>query len=387
MAQSTKKSKKRPEISRHKTGLWYKYYKGQFYYFYRWDGDDPEGLFSKDKWRHDKEYLDRGQVPPEYDPLGGTCKSSTSLTVADLCNYWLGTKDTLLQAGELRPRTFEEYGETCSLLTEVVGTRLPAKLCGPDRFEKVRRALAKRYNANGQAKRITQIRSVFTTAYEDRMLEDPPNFGRTFRKPKAAAFRKLRNDKGEQCYTPEEFHAIYKCANINLKGMMLLGLQAGFGNEECAALPRDAIQDGWITWARVKTAIPRRVPLWPETQAILTECIEHASAQGEETLVFVSKRGKHYVSPRMNGERVTGVFRDTKRRAPIETARTFYDLRRTFETVAGEAIDQVAVDAIMGHTPSETNMPARYRQKISEQRLEAVVEHVRQWLGPLQNES
>ena len=58
----------------------------------------------------------------------------------------------------------------------------------------------------------------------------------------------------------------------------------------------------------------------------------------------------------------------------------FYSLRRTFETVAGETLDQPAVDLVMGHTPNANDMAARYRQRIGDERLEAVAEHVRKWL-------
>ena len=57
---------------------------------------------------------------------------------------------------------------------------------------------------------------------------------------------------------------------------------------------------------------------------------------------------------------------------------TFYALRHTFETIGGESRDQVAVDAIMGH--SRDDMASVYRERIGDDRLRAVVEHVRQWL-------
>lgn len=131
----------------------------------------------------------------------------------------------------------------------------------------------------------------------------------------------------------------------------------------------------------MKTAIPRRVPLWPETIAAINAAIEHADSKGESELCFIGARGKSFVTPKKNGYRVTGIFDHAKKQAKLESGRTFYDLRRTFETVAGETVDQVAVDAIMGHTPSESNMASRYRQNIADSRLQAVTEHVRQWLG------
>jgi integrase len=57
---------------------------------------------------------------------------------------------------------------------------------------------------------------------------------------------------------------------------------------------------------------------------------------------------------------------------------TFYALRHTFETIGGESRDQVAVDAIMGH--SRDDMASVYRERIGDDRLRAVVDHVRRWL-------
>ena len=56
----------------------------------------------------------------------------------------------------------------------------------------------------------------------------------------------------------------------------------------------------------------------------------------------------------------------------------FYTLRHVFETIAGESRDQVAVDHIMGH--ARNDMASVYRERISDERLIAVVEHVRHWL-------
>jgi len=58
--------------------------------------------------------------------------------------------------------------------------------------------------------------------------------------------------------------------------------------------------------------------------------------------------------------------------------RGFYALRHVFETIGGESRDQVAVNHIMGH--ADQSMASHYRGRISDERLQAVVERVHLWL-------
>lgn len=87
-------------------------------------------------------------------------------------------------------------------------------------------------------------------------------------------------------------------------------------------------------------------------------------------------RGKAFSNASSNGSRGTGISDHYRK---LDSDETFCDLCRTFETVTGESIDQVVVSAIMGHTPSKSNMSARYRQRVSDERLPADMEHVHQW--------
>ena len=58
----------------------------------------------------------------------------------------------------------------------------------------------------------------------------------------------------------------------------------------------------------------------------------------------------------------------------------FYAFRHTFETIAQRAGNQVATDAIMGH--SDSSMAARYREEVHKPHLQAVVNVVHDWLFP-----
>ena len=68
------------------------------------------------------------------------------------------------------------------------------------------------------------------------------------------------------------------------------------------------------------------------------------------------------------------------KKAGIE-GRTFYDLRRTFQTIAEGSRDLVAVQSIMGHAAASGDMSAVYRQRIEDERLLAVTDYVYQWLS------
>ncbi|MHB8957482.1 MAG: hypothetical protein ACYC4U_31345 [Pirellulaceae bacterium] len=65
--------------------------------------------------------------------------------------------------------------------------------------------------------------------------------------------------------------------------------------------------------------------------------------------------------------------------------RGFRALRHTFETIAGGSRDQVAVDHIMGH--EARSMASTYREHIERERLQAVVDHVHNWLWPPEQQS
>jgi integrase len=61
-----------------------------------------------------------------------------------------------------------------------------------------------------------------------------------------------------------------------------------------------------------------------------------------------------------------------------QRGRGFYTLRHVFRTVADETLDMPAIDLIMGHTAND--MASVYRERIADDRLRRVVNHVHRWL-------
>jgi integrase len=82
-----------------------------------------------------------------------------------------------------------------------------------------------------------------------------------------------------------------------MRAMDLLGINAGLGNADCGRLVFQAfdLDGGWLDYARPKTGVPRRVPLWPETVAALRESIakrRSPSSPEHTSTVFITKRGE-----------------------------------------------------------------------------------------------
>jgi integrase len=180
----------------------------------------------------------------------------------------------------------------------------------------------------------------------------------------------------------DEIRKMLAAAGPQLKAMILLGINCGFGNNDCGRLPLSALnlQEQWVDFPRPKTGIGRRCPLWPET----VEAIEAALAkrprakdEADAGLTFITKYGTPWAKANIDNP-ISKEMRKLLDELGINGKRNFYCLRRGFETIGGEAKDQVAVDFIMGH--SREDMASIYRQGVSDERLLAVVQHVHDWL-------
>lgn len=351
--------------------LWCKSIRGKRIYFERVD-QDPDGLKSLEFWnRHKDEIIATGRKPT---------REAGALTTAELCNFFMSHKRAELEQCRIVERTWNELFQVCEFFLSTVGkTRLASSIDSLD-FGEVALALSKRFNVVSQGKRIGQIKSIFKYGYEAGLLDSQPRFGPGFRKPTAKQLRTHRNEKGRQDYSREEVLDLLKHTTPNQKAMILLGVQAGFGNVDVAELSLDAVdlEKGWIDWPRKKTGVARRVPLWRETIQALQDVVG-SRPKTDSALVFISKRGNSYQQTSEGGWRIAGEFRQVCERASVEN-RGFYSLRRTFQTIAEESGDFPAIKAIMGHSFSETDMSARYRQVVKDERLQRVTNSVHDWL-------
>ena len=178
-----------------------------------------------------------------------------------------------------------------------------------------------------------------------------------------------------------------------MKACVLLGINGGFGNVDCAMLPISAIdlKDAVVDFERPKTGVQRTVPLWAETVKALAEAmtVHRPTPVNDEAkvLALLSPGGRPMVRKVLSGsdagqpEKIGRVdwlfkaFRKTLEDSDLYRPRIgFYTLRHTFRTWADEAGDQHAIHRVMGH--AIPGMSGIYVEEISMARLRAIVDRV-----------
>jgi integrase len=380
MSNSTRPSRaKQPKrdfpLFKHQRGYWCKKVRGKLHYFGKIAGD-PKGEAAVRKWAEQKDDLLAGRTPR------GT---PDGLTVADLCNHFMTAKEQQCDAGDITGRTFAEYFAYCKFLVDSLGRNRLVDDLAADDFQSLRAKLAKLYGVQRLATQVQKTRTIFKYGYEVGLIDKPMRFGPMFKRPPARIMRAHRQKNGQRMFEAAELQEIIAAADQPLKAMILLGINCGFGNADCGKLPKDAmdLDRGWVDFPRPKTAIERRCPLWPETVEAIREALAQQPKPLErehDDLVFITRYGGTWSKATADNP-VTKVFRILLDSLKLHRKGLgFYCLRHTFETIAGESRDQVAVNHIMGH--ADASMSAVYRERISDERLGDVVNHVHDWLFP-----
>ena len=353
----------------HATRRWAKKIRGKLHYFGSWD--DPDAALAK--YLADKDRLHAGLT---------TADNPDALTVFLLCGKFLTTKKRMMEAGELSVHSFKDYTKTCQrLIKQFTKNRLVADL-RPDDFERLRSFMTKRWGPVRTGNEINRTRIVFNYAAKNGLLVKPIVYGEGFRRPSKKTLRKHRAEQGVKMFDADEIRRMLAAAGQPLKAMIYLGVNCGYGNSDVGTLPLSAVDldGGWINYGRPKTGIGRRCFLWPETVAALREWLTvRPTPQTPEfaKLVFLTVKGDTWAKDTSDNP----VSKETRKlldKIGVNGHRNFYSLRHTLQTIGDEARDFLAVRFIMGHADSD--IASAYRERMSDGRLQAVAEHVRQWL-------
>jgi integrase len=375
-------------LTPHRSGQFCKKIRGKIFYFGKID--DPEAALQR--YHEHCRDLHAGRID--------RIDRSGDLSVGDLVNRFLAAKERKRENGEIESATFVEYHRDCELMVQHFGRELPVPSISRQDLAGFRAYLGSGVNATTLNNRVGNARSIFKFAYEQELIDKPVRFGEDFKRPEKRLLRRARAQSGRLHFHPQEIRAMLDVAPPVLRAMILLGINSGLGNTDIGNLPASCIdlERGWLDYARVKTGVERRCPLWPETveaiRAAIPEIAKHKRQRvpAAKGLLFVTRLGLPYTREEFHASRngrphvvlhdaVADATQKAMKKAGVEQRGLgFYGLRRSFETIGAETGNQVAVDHIMGHVPASSDMGAVYRQHVAEIALRQVTDHVRTWL-------
>lgn len=273
------------------------------------------------------------------------------LTIRILCERWV---DARLHAG-IRRLTASGYRTSLRSLVDHLGDRRADSITIDDMLRH-RRYLLDRLS-QGTAKVRWDISMAMVRWAQDR--SEIPYF---------LVPRDLRRMRGSppfrRVFSPQEIVRLLACACAKMRLLILLGINLGYGNRDCARLQDRHVSGHIVDAPRFKTGADRRNWLWPETLEALSEVgLPIENARG---LPIVSD-GQDYIKPRMHA---------LMRRAGVPSNRRgFYSFRRSYRTAIDDHWDRPAIDLTMGH--STPGMGARYVAWISDDRIRQVSVHAR----------
>jgi integrase len=359
-----------PLTPRRSDGRWQKKIRGEVHYF---TGSAQEAL---DEWLRVKDDLLAGRRARA---------KSDELTVRELCERFLQAKELQRDAGELRPLSWSDYKKSCKRVLEEFGATRPVNDLRSEDFESLKRTLSKTRGPVALGNEIQRVRVLFKYAFDAGLISSPIRYGPLFKRPSRKVLRIQRAKQGRKFFEAAAIRQMLDKATPQLKAMILLGINAGFGNNDCATLPLRAINwsAGTIDFPRPKTGIARRVTLWPETIKALKTVLAKRRTPKDKAhaeLVFVTAARGSFAKDTTDSP-ITKEFAKLVNDLGLkQTGRGFLSLRHTFRTVASGARDLEATRYLMGHV--NEHVEDAYIERVEDERLKAVTSFVRNWLVP-----
>jgi len=367
---ATQKRKTRSDkfpLTRHATGQYCKKIKGKMYYF---GSDKQEAL---QRYIEQAAYL-HGSNHNSQRPV------NDSMTLKQLSDMFLKYQFNKVKANVITAQHYNDQVSSLNKLMTFLGQRQRIKDISTLDLQNYKRKLEKQYNSSKHRLNlhISNLKTLFHWAKKNDILRQTPNID-------AVSRSKIVN-KQRKIFTHEEINKLLEVADTNMKAMIWLGLNCGFGCTDCSELQWKHLDltANRVIYSRGKTGVPRDLPLWPET----IEAIKAVPKKGK--LVFYTTKGNPFVRNVLkidvNGNEkycpinsIATKFSRMIKKAEIDVPKGtgFYTLRRTAATMAARSGDPFAVQRLLGH--ANLIMATRYVQDVSKQ-TDQVIEKVRRYI-------
>ncbi|MBN1489924.1 MAG: tyrosine-type recombinase/integrase [Phycisphaerae bacterium] len=130
---------------------------------------------------------------------------------------------------------------------------------------------------------LKSVRAIYTFAEDEGLLERVPRLKRVKNEPMPSPMERPRI-----LFTPQQIRRLIDAADLQLRVMVLLGLNCGFGPKDLQDLRWKHIAGQRVTLPRSKTGIAQTFLLWPETQA----AIETLREERAKLIERLARRGR-----------------------------------------------------------------------------------------------
>ena len=309
------------------------------------------------------------------------------MRVYELMKRYVQFRRERVDSNELGKQGFKE-SERCLLRFAYHVGDIDTEDLTPEDFKRFRATASQLGGLDTLRKHINVVRALFTFGVKNRLILREPFYGMEFDPPGTASIYKERKQNDKSLSRMEIL--VNACCTLNTKfwcpyqwkAIVLLGINAAYGPSDVANVRRSDIHENKITLPRVKNGKPRLAFLWPETLQAIKDYLFYErpamTANGND-LLFINSHQRPWSRKERTGFSFTCLSHYFQKLLPVKREGVgFYSLRRTFATVAEEALDIPAVGVVMGHV--DRSMQGVYRQYISDERVFKVCEHVRNWL-------
>ncbi|MHC5061392.1 MAG: tyrosine-type recombinase/integrase [Planctomycetota bacterium] len=346
-------------LTLHPTGQYCKKINGKLYYF----GSDKNHAL--EKYLSQASYLHGNKEQTHKKP-------SSEMRLKELCDFYLQYQYLKVQANALTARHHNEQIASLKKFMSFLGQSRKIDEISTLDLQSYRRKLQKEYStAHRMNLHISIMKAMFHWAKKNDVLDSTPNID--------AVSRGRIVYKQRQTFSPEDIRKLLDAADVQMRAMIWLGLNCGFGCTDCAGFKWSNLdfKIGRVKLARKKTGISRDLPLWSETIAALDKI--HRKGK----LVFYTSRGNSFVrtilktdgngnSKYSSQNSITRKFSRLIKKAGLDIPKGigFYTLRRTAATIAARSGDPFAVQRLLGH--ADLQMATRYVQDVSKQTDEVI---------------
>ncbi len=317
---------------------------------------------------------------------------ASDVTLYLAVNRFLTDRLDMVDKGAASAGQYVKYRNACELIMGIFPPETVVGMMMPEDFDRLRAKL--RGGPIHVTNQLVCIRAMFNHTRD--VYGVTVRYGKKFKPPgkrEVAASKRARF-----LWTAQDIRSVLAAASPPLRCFILLGINCGFGQKDCAALTLNKFTLDAHEFPRPKNGNKRICPLWPATVAAIADYERPSPGEGCANLAFVTRFGNPWVQERVKrsagGDIIGTVYSDSISQeldkacaAAGVTPRPFYDLRHTFYSVADEVGDPTARDAIMGHTLP--GMKEVYSHLLSNRmkRLKAITNHVHDWLFPQVRES